>query len=415
MSPLTLETLLDLLGPDRRPVAEIWKALGVERKKLERFIAEHYDALAEAGMKPHDSTTSQASSPRLYVTINGKRVAALSLPVVEALAVVEPAPLAARAGAVDLAAAAWLDSKGGRSGSTRTRDSYGATLGDARAALVAVGLDLDSDPRAVALALQGWSRGSKRPGVEVKPSTVAHRLAVVSSFYAFVLRRGLLPGLTSNPADLVERPRVESYADVQALDPGKVRRALDELRKAAAAGDDAAARDLALLRVALVTGRRVAELAALRWRDAEITDGAQRITLTFRRAKGGKVKRDALAPSVTAELLHWLHRHYGAALGALAPDAPLWPSAQPNQHGPAGGPMSERGIRAMVQARLGAHPHQLRHTFSHDMRRAGAKDSEVQVRLGHSSLATTGRYLAQLEQADNPYGERLAGFYDPEE
>jgi len=317
-----------------------------------------------------------------------------------------------------LAVAAWLDSKQGRSGSTRTHDAYAATLADARMALVAVTLDLDSPPRAVALALQGWSRQSKVAGRTVKPATVAQRLAVVSSFYEFVIRRGLLD-LTTNTATLVDRPKVESYAEAKAIDSTEVRRVLGELRRAAAGtgtAADLAARDLALLRVALTTGRRVAELAALRWRDVEVAGGVSS-TLTFRRAKGGKVMRDALAPSVSADLLAWLHRHYGAALGQLDKEAALWPALR---HGGRAGrarlgaPLHVAGIAELVARRLATHPHALRHSFAHGMRKAGAKDSEVQARLGHSNLATTGRYLAQLDRAENPFAHTLADMFDGE-
>jgi integrase len=335
----------------------------------------------------------------------------------KALARVEPAPLAPAdrlAGPV----AAWLDAKGGRSGSERTRATYAATLADARAALQPLGLDLDSDPRAVALVLQAWAGRSKVEGRQLRPATVAQRLAIVSSFYAFALRRGLVEGLTSNPAELVERPQVESYAEAQALDGARVRRVLGELRRDAK-GDglaaESAARDLALLRIALTTGRRVAELAALRWRDLELTGNATGITLHFHRAKGGKVMRDALAPAVAADLLAWLHRHYGAELGRLPPDAPLWPTLRANQRSSAGAAMTADGIRQMVERRLQTHPHALRHSFAHGMRRAGAKDSEVQARLGHSNLATTGRYLAQLDRADNPHAEALADLFDGED
>ena len=315
-----------------------------------------------------------------------------------------------------LAIAAWLDSKLGHSGSTRTRDAYDATLADARATLVAVNLDLDSPPRAVALALQGWSRQSKVAGRTVKPATVAQRLAVVSSFYAFVIRRGLLD-LTTNAATLVDRPTVESYAEAKAIDSSQVRRVLSALRQEAAGtgtAADLAARDLALLRVALTTGRRVAELAALRWRDVEVTGNAS-LTLTVRRAKGGKVMRDALAPSVSADLLAWLHRHYGAALGQLDPEAALWPALR---HGGRAGrarlgePLNVAGIAELVARRLDTHPHALRHSFAHGMRKAGAKDSEVQARLGHRNLATTGRYLAQLDRAENPFAGALADMFD---
>lgn len=49
--PLTLESLLALLGPSRRPVGELWRALGVTRAELQRFIAEHRDALAAAAVQ----------------------------------------------------------------------------------------------------------------------------------------------------------------------------------------------------------------------------------------------------------------------------------------------------------------------------------------------------------------------------
>lgn len=319
---------------------------------------------------------------------------------------------------IALAVAAWLDSKQSRSGSMRTHAAYAATLADARQALLAVKLDLDGNPRAVALALQGWSRQSKVAGRTIKPATVAQRLAVVSSFYEFAIRRGLLD-LTTNAATLVDRPKVESYAEAKAIDAAQVRRVLGELRQEAAGNGttaDLAARDLALLRVALTTGRRVAELAALRWRDVEGA-GTGTITLTFRRAKGGKVMRDALAPSVSADLLAWLHRHYGAELGQLDKEAALWPALR---HGGRAGrarlgePLTVAGIAELVARRLDTHPHALRHSFAHGMRKAGAKDSEVQARLGHSNLATTGRYLAQLDRAENPFAHTLADMFDSE-
>jgi integrase len=42
------------------------------------------------------------------------------------------------------------------------------------------------------------------------------------------------------------------------------------------------------------------------------------------------------------------------------------------------------------------------------MEAAGAKVSDIQARLGHESLATTGRYLAALKSAENAHGDALA-------
>ena len=49
------------------------------------------------------------------------------------------------------------------------------------------------------------------------------------------------------------------------------------------------------------------------------------------------------------------------------------------------------------------------------MEDAGAKVSEIQSRLGHASLATTGRYLAALHSAENTHAEDLARMFGMEE
>ena len=45
------------------------------------------------------------------------------------------------------------------------------------------------------------------------------------------------------------------------------------------------------------------------------------------------------------------------------------------------------------------------------MEDAGAKVSAIQARLGHESLATTGRYLAALKMADNRHADTLAELF----
>jgi len=116
-----------------------------------------------------------------------------------------------------LAIAAWLDAKAGRSGSVHTAKIYATTIAAFRSELAELGLDLDGDGRAVALAAQGWA-GRDSPA----PSTFNRRLAVLSSFYTFAKKRGLLD--LDNPLGLVERRPVQGYAHVEALQPADVRR-----------------------------------------------------------------------------------------------------------------------------------------------------------------------------------------------
>ena len=61
-----------------------------------------------------------------------------------------------------------------------------------------------------------------------------------------------------------------------------------------------------------------------------------------------------------------------------------------------------------VTAVLGTHTHVTRYTFTHNMIKAGATLNEVQDRLGHESLATTGRYARVLTSAENRHADKLA-------
>jgi integrase/recombinase XerC len=288
---------------------------------------------------------------------------------------------------------AWLAAKAGRTGSLKTRRAYAATLASLRAALQAVGSDLDSDHRAVALVAQAWAAGG-----DPAPATFNQRLAIASSFYTFVERRGLLA--TSNPIRLVDRRPVQAYAGAEALDLPALQARLQAIDRATPRG----LRDFALLAIFLQTGRRLSEVAALRGGDLQLA--GERITLVFRRTKGGKLMRDTLPPATAAALRAWLHARQGAQLAQLPAETPLWVSLSRN--GTAGRALSIRAIATICEARLGVSKvHALRHTFARAMEQAGARVSAIQARLGHSSLATTGRYLAALRADENEHGAAL--------
>jgi len=69
-----------------------------------------------------------------------------------------PAHLATPPGRLELAIAAWLNAKAGRSQSSGTREKYERTLHSYQAALQLVGLDLDSsEAKAMGLVAQEWA------------------------------------------------------------------------------------------------------------------------------------------------------------------------------------------------------------------------------------------------------------------
>src|SRR4051794_38653161 len=88
---------------------------------------------------------------------------------------------------LDLTIAAWLDAKSNRSGSTKTERAYRDTLGSFRQLLTAQGFDLDSAAGALSLIVQAWA-GRDDP----KPTTYNQRLAILSSFYQYAIKHGLL-------------------------------------------------------------------------------------------------------------------------------------------------------------------------------------------------------------------------------
>ena len=98
------------------------------------------------------------------------------------------------------------------------------------------------------------------------------------------------------------------------------------------------------------------------------------------------------------------------AVQLTQPQAPIWISLSAN--GTFGHALSLRHIATLCEKRLGTSKvHALRHTFARALEDAGAKVSDIQARLGHTSLDTTGRYLAQLHHGENPHLAHITTLY----
>jgi integrase len=305
-----------------------------------------------------------------------------------------------RDSSLDLTLAAWLDAKFHRSTSEKTRKAYTDTLQQFRAGLQRQGLDLDGEPSTVALMAQAFASFSAR-GKQVKPATYNQRLAILSSFYEYARKRKVL---SSNPIETLERAKVQEYASAQALDGEMVRESLQAIDQSTLRG----ARDYAILTIFLQTGRRAQEVARLQWQ--HVSMHKEKARLTFEHAKGGLVMQDELPVRVTNALMRWLQRWYGTELGKLPSEAPLWVSLAHDAS--YGRPLGYQSINALCKKHLGTSKvHATRHTWAHSMEQLGASVSEIQARLGHKSLATTGRYLASLRRAENRKAEELATLF----
>jgi integrase/recombinase XerD len=141
-------------------------------------------------------------------------------------------------------------------------------------------------------------------------------------------------------------------------------------------------RNRALLTVMYFAGLRISEACGLCWRDVQPRDVAGQITVF---GKGGKT-RNILLPASTWRTLAGLRRTAG-------PDDPVFRSRK-------GGRLDASAIHRVVKAaaeRAGLDPaisaHWLRHVHASHALDRGAPIHLVQATLGHSSVATTGRYL----------------------
>lgn len=296
---------------------------------------------------------------------------------------------------VDFAVSAWLDAKAKRSQSSRTYETYKQTIDSFRQALSAKGWDLDGEPTVIATSAQLWAGFSLR-GKDVSASTYNTRLAILSSFYTYCTKMEYLSG--KNPISRVERRFVQEYASAEPLSPKQVKERLSAIDKDTTKGR----RDYALLLVALSTGRRLSEIANMQWSDIENPDG--HMVVTWRRTKGGKVMKDRLSLTVSAALAEW------CAWGGMEEHGYIWKSLASNSS--RGKPLSIKALSNICQKRLGTSKfHALRHTFAHVMEDLGAKVSVIQMRLGHSNIATTGKYLQSLSRDENEFADQIADIF----
>jgi integrase/recombinase XerD len=142
-------------------------------------------------------------------------------------------------------------------------------------------------------------------------------------------------------------------------------------------------RNHALLRLLYVSGVRVSEVCGLAWRDVQpVGDDTAQITVY---GKGGKTRAVRLTPSC------W--RALEAIRGAAGPEGPVFRSQKGGHLDPSQVARIVRAAAVRAGVSLAVSPHWMRHAHASHALDRGAPISLVQATLGHSSVATTGRYL----------------------
>jgi integrase/recombinase XerD len=215
---------------------------------------------------------------------------------------------------------------------------------------------------------------------DLAPSTRARRLAGIKSLFAFAHGIGYLPFDVARPLRL---PAVANRV---------AERILSEREIWALLQSEPDARNRCLLEFLYCTGARVSEAASLLWRDLQPSRDAGQATFF---GKGGKTRAVLLPKALWDEITAWRREQGGANLVGvnLVGDDPVFRSRKGGALGPEA---IFRIVRAAAQ-RAGiterVSPHWLRHAHASHALDRGAPIHLVQTTLGHSSLATTGRYL----------------------
>jgi site-specific recombinase XerD len=278
----------------------------------------------------------------------------------------------------DQLAGAWLATK--RTDSTRA--AYRADL----ARFVEWCADHGTEPLAATIEVVNLYRIDLE-SQELAPATIARRLSSLSSFFGFLVRRGVL---TRTPVvwEDVPRPKVSDESPTLGLDESE---AVRFLNAAASRGP----RDEALVCLLLLNGLRVSEALAIDL-DAITTEAGHRTVRVI--GKGAKVRTVPLSPRT----IHAIER---------ATDGRTTGPVLTNHKGERLGRRGAARIVNAITATAGLidsdgtpkriSPHSCRHTFVTLSLAAGQPLHRVQDDAGHASPVTTQRYNRQRDRLDN--------------
>jgi integrase len=245
----------------------------------------------------------------------------------------------------------------------------------------------------------------------ISPSTARDVLTVLRMAIAQAVRWELL---SRNPADAVERPRVEETAVMRVLLPDEIARLL-----AAAEGTEFAP----LIALTLGTGIRRGEALALKWPAVDLDESTITIVENARFQPGAgvvygtpKTRKSNRVIALSADNASMLREHRKAQVEQRLKWGPAWMNSADlvfvNQVGE-GIPIGSFNHRFnRIVARAGLAPcrfHDLRHTHGTLLAGAGVNAKVVSDRLGHSDVKfTLNRYVTPTQDHQRAAAEAFS-------
>lgn len=263
--------------------------------------------------------------------------------------------------------------------SPETRTAYTKDLGRFITFLAAHNVQLlDARRGHVAAWAEAMRHETKPDGTRrISEATIARRLSVVSSYFAYGVAEG---ELAANPVENMRRPKRVIDED------GATWLNTEQMKAFLAAAREDSPRSHALAAVMLTTGARVTEVLNADAANLGHTGGHRVLAVT---RKGGKQQNLPIAP--------WVGVVVDAYLDGRT-DGPLF-ATQPRTggHGRLDQPAVHRLVRRLAK-RAGLphadslHPHSLRHSAITGALEAGGTLRDVQAMAGHADPRTTERY-----------------------
>ena len=229
-------------------------------------------------------------------------------------------------------------------------------------------------------------KGDRRYGRPLAVSTVRNNIGTLSAMLSLGHRKGWLDG---NVAKQVDLPRAAPLiSEIRFLEAVEV-----EAVAAAAVDGDYQQIDSALFTTAAMTGLRVGELVALRWRDVDWTASRLRVRQSYVLGEFGTPK-----PPLHAQRAHGRSGRRRAATPSRRSrraDRRRSRVRRPVHRGAVEQGRDSQALRlALTSAKLdNTHRfHDLRHTFGTQMASVGVPLRTLQEWMGHRDATTTARY-----------------------
>ena len=213
-------------------------------------------------------------------------------------------------------------------------------------------------------------------------TTIAHKLTVIKSFHAYLLKEGLV---NNNVAEYIDRPKLRktlpkslSLDDVDTLLDINLNTPFDYRNKA-------------MLELMYATGLRVSEIVNLELNDIDLINCQLRVL--------GKGRKERIIP-IGEYCIYYLNLYLDIR-ESLLKDRPC-NKLFLNNHGQG---MTRQGFFKILKALLleknldpTVSPHTLRHSFATHLLNRGADLRSIQEMLGHSDISTTRIYTHKSDE-----------------